>query len=191
MTAASQRITRLLGEIEAGKSASADELVPLLYGELRRLASSYLRRERPGHTLQPTALVNEAYLKLVEQRDIAWSGRAHFIGIAARVMRQVLVDHARRGQALRRGGGKPRLTLQEALVYSREQPGDLLAIDELLGRLAALDARQAEIVELRTFGGLTVEETAEALSISAATVKREWAIAKAWLTRELARGEKS
>jgi RNA polymerase sigma-70 factor, ECF subfamily len=133
-------------------------------------------------------LVNEAYLRLVEHRDVQWDERAQFIGIAARVMRQVLVDHARRSHAQRRGGAIPKLTLDEAIVYSRELPGELLAVDELLRRLAELDPRQERIVELRIFGGLTVEETAEALDISPATVKREWSMAKAWLTRELARG---
>ena len=187
MASTRQRITQLLGEVHAGKASSTDELVPLLYSELRRLASSYLRREPAGHTLQPTALVNEAYLKLIEQRDARWDGRTHFIGIAARVMRQVLVDHARRNHALRRGGSKPNLTLDDAIAYSQEQPGDLLAIDHLLSRLAELDPRQSRVVELRIFGGLSVEETASALDISPATVKREWAMAKAWLTREFGR----
>jgi RNA polymerase sigma-70 factor (ECF subfamily) len=185
MPASGQRITELLGEVQAGKAGSTDELIPLLYDELRRLAAGYLRRERPGHTLQPTALVNEAYLRLVEQKDAPWNGLAHFIGIAARVMRQVLVDHARRKGAQRRGGAKPKLTLNEAIVYSNEQPGELLAVDELLTRLADLDAQQARVVELRVFGGLSIEETAEALCISPATVKRDWAMAKAWLTREI------
>src|SRR5579883_1749667 len=187
MPASGQRITELLGEVQAGKAGSTDELIPLLYDELRRLAAGYLRRERPGHTLQPTALVNEAYLRLVEQKDAPWNGLAHFIGIAARVMRQVLVDHARRKGAQRRGGAKPKLTLDEAIAYSHEQPGDLLAVDELLNRMATFDPQQARVVELRVFGGLTIEETAEALGISPATVKRDWVAAKAWLTRELRR----
>ncbi len=185
MPASGHRITQLLGEVREGKPGSTDELIPLLYDELRRLAACYLRRERAGHTLQPTALVNEAYLRLVEQSDPPWNGRAHFLGIAARAMRQVLVDHARRKGAQRRGGARPQLTLDEAIVYSNEQPGDLLAVDELLNRLAEFDPQQARVVELRIFGGLTIEETAEALDISPATVKRDWAMAKAWLTREI------
>jgi RNA polymerase sigma-70 factor (ECF subfamily) len=187
MPEASPRITQLARELREGKVDHVDELVPLLYSELRRLAASYLRRERPGHTLQPTALVNEAYLRLVDQKEASWDSRVHFIGIAARVMRQVLVDHARRRGAQRRGGAQPKLTLDEAIAYSHEQPGDLLAVDELLNRMATFDPQQARVVELRVFGGLTVEETAEALGISPATVKRDWVAAKAWLTRELRR----
>lgn len=188
MTSAGKRISQLLEQTNAGNPATTDELVQLLYGELRRLAASYLRRERANHTLQPTALVNEAYLRLVEQKDLRFDSRTQFFAIAARVMRRVLVDHARRHHALRRGGATPRLTLDEAIVYSTEQPGDLIALDELLSRLAQFDSQQARVVELRVFGGLTVEETASVLGISPATTKRDWSMAKAWLAREMGKG---
>jgi RNA polymerase sigma-70 factor, ECF subfamily len=183
------QITRLLREAEGGDQEKVDLLVQALYGELRRLAASYLRRERTGHTLQPTALVNEVYLRLVEQDGTEWKNRGHFFAIAAQAMRRVLVDHARRNQAAKRGGPLPRLSLEQAIVYSREQAGGLVALDELMQRLARIDPQQAQIVELRVFGGLTVEEAAEALGISPATVKRDWAMAKAWLAREMDRNE--
>jgi RNA polymerase sigma-70 factor, ECF subfamily len=189
VTATTEQIARLLREGEGGNQEKVDQLVQVLYGELRRLAASFLRRERTGHTLQPTALVNEAYLRLVEQDGTDWKNRSHFIALAAQAMRRVLIDHARRSQAAKRGGPLPRLSLEQAIVYSKEQAGDLLALDELMQRLARLDPRQARIVELRVFGGLTVEEAAEALGISAATVKRNWAMAKAWLSREMDRGQ--
>jgi RNA polymerase sigma-70 factor (ECF subfamily) len=164
---------------------SLDSLLPLVYKELRRLAAGYLRREKPGQTLQPTALVHEAYLRLMKDRPDRWQNRAHFCAIAAHSMRQILIERARARGAAKRGGGGPRVTLDEALLASEDRSIDLLALDEALERLAALDPEQARLVELRFFGGLTVEETAEAMSISPATVKRHWTIAKAWLTREL------
>jgi RNA polymerase sigma-70 factor, ECF subfamily len=164
---------------------SLDSLLPIVYQELRRLAASYLRRERPGQTLQPTALVHEAYLRLMKDRPDRWQNRAHFCAIAAHSMRQILIERARARGAIKRGGGGPRITLDEALVAGGELSIDLLALDRALERLAAMDAEQARLVELRFFGGLTVEETAEALDISPATVKRHWTVAKAWLAREL------
>lgn len=169
----------------AGDRQSLDTLLPIVYQELRRLAASYLRRERPGQTLQPTALVHEAYLRLMKDRPDRWQNRAHFCAIAAHSMRQILIERARARGAQKRGGAQPRVTLDEALVAGGEQSFDLLAIDEALERLAAIDPEQARLVELRFFGGLTVEETAEAMNISPATVKRHWAIARAWLAREL------
>lgn len=187
MAATTGQITRLLREAEGGDQEKVDLLVQALYGELRRLASSYLRRERTGHTLQATALVNEAYLRLVEQDGTDWKNRGHFFAIAAQAMRRVLVDHARKSHAAKRGGSLPRLSLEQAIVYSKEQAGELVVLDELLQHLARIDPQQAQIVELRVFGGLTVEEAAEALGISPATVKRDWAMAKAWLAREMDR----
>ena len=178
-------VTTLLGELAQGKQEAADQLIPLVYDELRRLADRYMRRERESHTLQTTALVHEAYLKLVEQRAVNWQSRAHFFGIAAQIMRRVLIDHARGRLRDKRGGGQPLVALDEALVFSPEQSSALVALDGALERLAALDARQAKIVELRFFGGLTVEEAAEVLGISPKTVKRDWSVAKAWLHGEL------
>jgi RNA polymerase sigma factor (TIGR02999 family) len=164
---------------------SLDTLMPLVYQELRRLAASYLRRERPGQTLQPTALVHEAYLRLMKDRPDRWQNRAHFCAIAAHSMRQILIERARARGALKRGGAQPRVTLDEGLVAGGERSFDLVALDEALERLAAIDPEQARLVELRFFGGLTVEETADAMNISPATVKRHWAVARAWLAREL------
>ena len=168
-----------------GDRQSLDSLLPIVYQELRRLAASYLRRERPGQTLQPTALVHEAYLRLMKDRPDRWQNRAHFCAIAAHSMRQILIERARARGAIKRGGGGPRITLDEALVAGGERSIDLLALDQALERLAAMDAEQARLVELRFFGGLTVEETAEALDMSPATVKRHWTVARAWLAREL------
>src|SRR5574339_329774 len=164
---------------------SLDSLLPIVYQELRRLAASYLRRERPGQTLQPTGLVHEAYLRLMKDRPDRWQNRAHFCAIAAHSMRQILIERARARGALKRGGAQPRVTLDEALIPGGEQSFDLLALDEALQRLAALDPEQARLVGLRFFGGLTVEETSEAMDISPATVKRHWSVAREWLAREL------
>jgi RNA polymerase sigma factor (TIGR02999 family) len=171
--------------VESNDPARVDDILPEVYAELRRVAAAYLRRERPGQTLQPTALVNEAYIRLAGQHP-RFQNRAHFCAIAANAMRQILVERARARGAQKRGGGAPRVTLNEALAASPGPAVDLDALDEALTRLAALDSQQARIVELRFFGGLSVEETAEALAISPATVKRHWAIARAWLARELA-----
>jgi len=163
-----------------------EALMPAVYAELRRLAAHYLRGERPGQTLQPTALVHEAYLKLQKDRPERWQNRAHFCAIAAHAMRQILIERARARDALKRGGGAPRVTFDEGLsARAEERSFDMVALDAALERLASLDAGQARIVELRFFGGLSIEETAEAMGISPATVKRHWALARAWLAREL------
>jgi RNA polymerase sigma factor (TIGR02999 family) len=164
---------------------SVDSLLPIVYQELRRLAAGYLRRERAGQTLQPTALVHEAYLRLMKDKPDRWKNRAHFCAIAAHSMRQILIERARARGAQKRGGARQRVTLDDALVAGGERSIDLLALDEAMERLAAFDPDQARLVELRFFGGLTVEETAQAMDISPATVKRHWTVACAWLAREL------
>jgi RNA polymerase sigma-70 factor, ECF subfamily len=179
------RVTELLLELSGGSRTAVDELIPFLYQELKHMAAAQLRQERPGHTLQVTALVNEAYLKLVDQRQANWRNRAHFFAVAARVMRRILLDYARGRARGKRGGDVRRTSLDEALAISHDRAFELVEIDEALDRLAALDTRQAQVVEMRFFGGLSVEETAEALGVSEPTVKREWAMAKAWLHREL------
>jgi RNA polymerase sigma factor (TIGR02999 family) len=187
MTIPSPRaVTLLLGDLAAGKREALDELLPLVYAELRRCAARSLRRERPGHTLQATALANEAYLRLVDQRDARWQNRAHFLAIAAQAMRRILIDYAREHGRQKRGGGQERVPLDEISVGVDAGPVDLMALDEALDRLAALDGRQARIVELRYFGGMSVEEVAEALAISPSTVAREWSHARAWLRHALA-----
>jgi RNA polymerase sigma factor (TIGR02999 family) len=178
-------VTILLAELTKGNEEAASRLIPLVYAELRRLAASYMRRERSDHTLQPTALVHEAYLKLIQQRSIDWQSRAHFFGIAAQVMRRILVDHARGHLREKRGGGERPVPMDEALVFAPEQSVELLKLDQALERLTKLDPRQGKIVELRFFGGLTVEQTADLLGISPKTVKRDWSMAKAWLHGEL------
>jgi RNA polymerase sigma-70 factor (ECF subfamily) len=178
-------VTLLLGQLANGNEDAASRLIPLVYNELRRLAGGYMRCERPDHTLQATALVHEAYLKLVEQRSVDWQGRAHFFGVAAQIMRRILIDHARGHLRDKRGGGQVAVPLDEVLVFSPERSHELLKLDECLDRLTALDPRQGKIVELRFFGGLTVEETAQVLGISPKTVKRDWSVAKAWLRGEL------
>jgi RNA polymerase sigma factor (TIGR02999 family) len=183
--APSHHVTELLAAFSAGNEQALDELLPLVHRELRRQAARYLRGERPDHTLQPTALVNEAFLRLVEQRNVRWQNRAHFFGIAAQAMRRILVDHARTRRRAKRGGSSPHVTLDDAVVGVEGRSIDLLALDEALSRLATLDERQSRVVELRYFGGLSVEETAVVMEISPATVKREWAMAKAWLYSQL------
>ena len=177
-------VTRLLLEWSDGSTEAREALMPLVYEELRRLAGAQLRSERTGHTLQATALVNEAYLKLVDQKRMRWRNRAHFFAIAARLMRRILVDHARRSRALKRSAGR-RVTLDEELALAPEPDVDLVALDDAMEALAGLDPNLSRLVELRFFGGLTIEETAEVLGISPATVKREWASARAWLFRRL------
>jgi RNA polymerase sigma factor (TIGR02999 family) len=180
-------VTQLLRQWSAGNAAVLEKLLPLVYDELRRRAGAYLRQERPGHTLQPTALVHEAYLKLVGGSSIDWKDRAHFFGVAARAMRQVLVDHARARQTAKRGEGQVRVELDAAgAVAAPARSVDLLDLDRALSRLAALDERQSRLVELRLFAGLTIEESAEVLRVSHATVSREWKHAEAWLQREMA-----
>jgi RNA polymerase sigma factor (TIGR02999 family) len=179
-------ITAALQAWGAGDRRALEDLLPLVHRELHRQASRHLRRERPGHTLQTSALINEAYLKLVDQRKVRWQSRAHFFAIASRLMRRILVDYARTQHREKRGGPDNKLPLDEAIhVTTGENRVDLLALDEALTRLAALDEQQARVVELRYFSGLTIEETAEALHISAATVKRDWTMAKAWLHQQL------
>jgi RNA polymerase sigma-70 factor, ECF subfamily len=178
-------VTALLSELTKGNPEADPALIPLVYNELRRMADGYMRRERTGHTLQTTALVHEAYLKLCGQHSVAWQNRAHFFGIASQVMRRVLIDHARGHIRGKRGGGREAIPLDEALVFSPERSEEFVELDSALERLAAFDSRQARIVEMRFFGGLTVEETAEALGISPKTVKRDWSVAKAWLHGEL------
>ena len=179
----------LLGRAKAGDEKAVSQLMPLVYDELRRLAASYLRRERPGQTLQATALVHEAYVRLIGERAHNWQNRTHFLAIAALSMRQILVERARRRQAAKRGGDPERITLDDHVLGQAPAHGegqiDLVALDAALDRLAAEQPRQARIVELRYFGGLSVEECAEALHISPATVKRDWTVARAWLKRAL------
>jgi RNA polymerase sigma factor (TIGR02999 family) len=185
MESPSPDVTVLLLELTRGNQEAASKLMPLVYNELRRLARGYMRRERPDHTLQATALVHEAYLKLVKQHSVDWQGRSHFFGIAAQSMRRILIDHARGHLREKRGGAQEVLPLDEALVFSPRQSAELVRLDEALERLAKLDPRQSKIVELRFFGGLSVEETAGFLGISPKTVKRDWSMAKAWLRSEL------
>jgi RNA polymerase sigma factor (TIGR02999 family) len=178
------RVTRLLEEAQAGSDSALGELIPLVYDELRRIAGRLMREERSGHTLQATSLVHEAYLRLVGQQRVRWAGRTHFMAIAATVMRRVLLDHARRHRAGKRGGGN-RVTLVDELAPGAAPEIDVLALDEALTRLEAAEARAAKVVELRYFGGLGIEETAEALGVSPMTVKRDWRFARAWLFRQL------
>jgi RNA polymerase sigma factor (TIGR02999 family) len=178
-------VTLLLGELRQGHRDAEAKLFQLVYDELHRLAKYYMRGERPGHSLQATALVHEAYLRLTRINDVDWQGRSHFFAVSAQAMRRILVDHARARCAERRGGPQEKVSLDEALVVSFERPEQFIALDEALNRLAEFDARQARIVELRFFGGLSEEETAAVLGISARTVKRDWQMAKAWLLKEL------
>ena len=180
-------VTQLLIDWSNGDRAALDRLVPVVEQELRRLAHHYMSRERPGHTLQTTALVNEAFVRLVHRKNVQWQNRAHFFGIAAQLMRTILVDHARSHACAKRGGGADKLELNEALVVSQDKASEVIALDEALKQLELLDSQQSRIVELRFFGGLTVEEAAEVLQVSPATIKRECSTAKAWLYRELAR----
>jgi RNA polymerase sigma factor (TIGR02999 family) len=184
----STRVTGLLLRWREGDEKARERLMALVYDDLRRKAAAYLRRERGGHTLQPTALVHEAYLRLLAQDRVAWQNRAHFLAIAASMMRRVLVDHGRRQKAKKRGGPAARVTLEDGLAPSMPRELDLLALDEALDALAALDEQKARIVELRAFGGLEVEEAAAVLGISPATVKRHWAFALAWLQQRLRGG---
>ena len=179
------RITQLLVAWSDGRREALDDLLPLVYDELRRLASRYLRHERGEHTLQPTALVHEAYLRLIDQRRVRWRNRAHFYGVSAQIMRRILVDHARTHQAEKRGAGWERVPLIDDEMPAGSNAVDIVALDEALGRLATFDPQQERIVELRYFGGLTIDEVAEVVGLSAATVVREWTIAKAWLRAEL------
>jgi len=180
-------VTQLLKDWTGGDEAAADRLMPLVHEELRRLAHQYMRREKPGHTLQTSALVNEAYVRLVDQSKIQWESRAHFFGIAAPLLRQILVDQARRKNFAKRGGGAIRVSLDSANAIAQEQSANVMALDEALKTLEQTDPRKSQIVELRFFGGMSIEETAEALKISPGTVMREWTFARAWLRNEMSR----
>jgi RNA polymerase sigma factor (TIGR02999 family) len=180
-----QEVTRLLIDWSNGDQGALNRLMPLVYDELRKMAKRYMARQKPGHTLQTTALINEAFIKLVGQKDKHWQNRAHFFGVAAQAMRHLLVDYARSRQYEKRGGGSPVLSLDEALTVSRERTSELVALDDALKELAKLDERKSKVVELRFFGGLSVEETAQVLKVSEVTVMRDWSMAKSWLHREL------
>ena len=183
----SQQLTQMLIQLSEGNAQMVDDILPLIYDELRRLAGNYLRRERSDHTLQPTALVHEAYIKLIDQTQVKWQNRAHFFGIAANIMRRILVDYARQHKAEKRGGAAEKMPLEEEiLIVSEGKSAELLALDEALENLAKFDPQKSKIVELRYFGGLSVEETAEVLGVSEITVKRHWRMAKAWLYGQLA-----
>ncbi len=184
----SHDITQMLIDLTGGDEQVVDRLLPHLYDELKKLAGSYLRKERADHTLQPTALVHEAYMKLIDQRQVRWQNRAHFFGIAAQVMRRILLDHARKHLAEKRGGDAEKLPLEEEiLVVSHGRSAELVALDDTLAELAKIDPQKAKIVELRYFGGLSIEETAEVMGVSVPTINRQWKMAKAWLFKELNR----
>lgn len=178
-------ITQLLIAWGNGDETARDRLMPLVYDELHRMAHLYMNRERPGHTLQTSALVNEAFMKLVDQRDVHWQNRAHFLGIAAQMMRRILVDYARKRRYQKRGGEARQVELDEAMIVSQERAADVIALDEALRGLAEFDARKSQIVELRFFGGLSIDETAEILKVSPGTVMRDWTLAKAWLRKQM------
>ena len=187
MTLAPGDVTQLLADLQDGRPDAAPQLIPLIYDELRRLARRQMRHERPDHTLQATALVHEAYLRLVNDSQRTWQNRTHFIAVAAQVMRRILVDHARARRTSKRGGAPQRVPLEEALLFSEEQSDELVVLDEALERLARFDERQSRVVDLRFFGGLTVDETAEVLGVSSKTVERDWNVARAWLHREVSK----
>lgn len=184
-------VTQMLLAWSDGDQTALEELTPLVYAELHRLAERYMRRERAGHPLQTTALVNEAYVRLIDLQQVRWQNRAHFFGIAAQLMRHILVDFARARRRAERGGYKQQVSLEEAAVVSKERGADFIALDDALKSLAEIDPRKSRMVELRFFGGLSVEETAEALNISPRTVMREWSLARDWLYRELSKEKKS
>jgi RNA polymerase sigma factor (TIGR02999 family) len=185
--AANDQVGELLRAWTDGDASALERLTPIVYEELHRLARSYMRGERPGHSLQTTALVNEAYMRLVGYERMRWQNRAHFFAVSAQVMRRILVDHARRHN-LKRGGGVPHVSLEEAVLVGGNRAADLVALDHAMHTLAQLDPRKAQVVEMRFFGGLNVDETADVLKVSPATVMRDWSTAKAWLYRELAGG---
>ncbi len=190
MTDPPGEVTQLLLEWRRGDAAALGKLIPLVYEELRRLAKRYMAGERPGHTLQTTALINEAYLRLIDHKEMHWQNRSHFFAVAAQAMRRILVDHARSRDAAKRGGGGHKVSLEEAAVVAEERAAELVALDDALRELAAIDSRKHQIVELRYFGGLSVEETSELLGVSPVTVMREWSTAKAWLARAISHGER-
>ena len=185
MSQSTDNVTKLLLDLSGGDRSAVDLLLPVIYDELRKLAANYLRRERPDHTLQPTALVHEAYLHLVDQTRVNWQNRAHFFGVAAQIMRRLLIDHARKHNAEKRGQDYEKLSLDENIDRSVERSGDLIALDDALNALATFDEQKARLVELRYFGGLSIEETADVMGVTPTTVKRHWRLAKAWLYGEL------
>jgi RNA polymerase sigma factor (TIGR02999 family) len=187
MASLPSEVTQLLLSWSNGDKEALDRLLPLVYAELRRLARRYMRREKPDHTLQTSALINEAYIRLVDQRHVQWQNRAHFFAVAAQVMRHILIDHARRHAYAKRGAGARQVPLEEAASLTDLRASELVALDDALDTLAALDARKSQIIELRFFGGLSIEETAEVLHVSPVTVTREWRAAKAWLHLEMSR----
>jgi RNA polymerase sigma-70 factor, ECF subfamily len=191
MQASSGELTRLLQAWGAGDKSALDQLVDVIYKELRRMAHGYMRQERPGRTFQTSELVNEVYLRLIDTSRVRWQDRAHFLAVAARLMRRILVDFARSRHYAKRGGDALRVTLEEALEMPGQRPTEWIAIDDALNALEALDARKTRVVELRFFGGLSVEETAEALAVSEDTIHRDWRFAKSWLRRELIRGQET
>lgn len=187
MSNPTHEVTGLLLDWNNGQAEALERLMPLVYDELRHIAARYLRKERQDHTLQTTALVHEAYIRLIDQNQANWQNRAQFFGVAAQMMRRILVDHARGHQADKRGGGAAKLSLDEAIEIADQKEVDLIALDDALNQLAQLDEQQCRVVELRFFAGLTVEEVAEVMKLSPATIKREWSMAKAWLHRELSK----
>jgi len=189
MSQTPQNVTQLLLGWGKGDKEALDQLLPLVYDELRRQAARYLRRERAGHTLQTTALINETYLRLIDQRRVQWQNRAHFFGIAAQIMRRILLNYARDRNRQKRGGKAVHVSLSEAFVIPAEKDREIIALNDALDMLEAIDERKAKVVELRFFGGLTVEEVAEVLKLSTVTVLRDWAFAKAWLSREMKDGQ--
>ena len=189
MASSAHQVTKLLKEWCDGNASALDQLMPLVHDELRRLAHQHMRREKPGNVLQTSALINEAYLRLVDEPQIHWQNRAHFFGIAAQIMRRILLNYARDQNRLKRGGRAIHVSLSEAMVMPAEKDRELIALNDALTRLEALDERKSKVVELRYFGGLTVEEVAEVLKVSTITVMRDWAFAKAWLSREMQNGQ--
>lgn len=185
MAALASDVTQLLIDWSQGDKAALEQLIPLVHAELRHLARSYMGRENPGHTLQTSALINEAYIRLVDQQNVPWQNRAHFFAVSAQIMRHILIDHARSHAYAKRGGGARKVSLDEAMVLNDQRANELIALDDALKILANLDPRKSQIIELRFFGGLSIEETAEAMKISRITVTREWRLAKAWLRREM------
>ena len=189
MAALPNEVTQLLINWSKGDKAAFEELVPLVHGELHRIARRYMAKENPDHTLQTSALINEAYIRLIDQQDIPWQNRAHFFAVAAQVMRHILVDHARKYSYAKRGGGARKIPLDDALARMDQKASEIVALDDALKTLAVIDPRKSQIIELRFFGGLSIEETAEVMKISSPTVQREWRSAKAWLRRELSKVE--
>jgi RNA polymerase sigma factor (TIGR02999 family) len=185
MTGLHSQVTKLLIKWSDGDKTALDQLIPLVHSELRRMARRYMGRQSPGHTLQTSALINEAYLRLVDQQSVEWKDRAHFLAVSAQIMRNILIDHARKYRYLKRGGGARKIELDEAAAMAEQRAAEFVALDDALSQLATVDERKSQVVELRFFGGLNIEETAEVMKISPATVQREWRAARAWLQRAM------